>query len=1205
MLSIHRVSIPLLPIYVSVLLSVGLALFPIGPVGSNTVLRGGVKSPEQITDLDVAIQPASKKRDLSAFISGLQFSNEIVQENLRPGNPASEWDINGGDSGLQGFATDISVNKGQTITFKIKTDAAVTAYHLDIYRMGYYNGEGARCVATVSPSTSPPQIQTACISDSMTGLTDCGNWAESASWTVPASEVSGVHIAKIVRGAHVQPEPLPGSHIIFVVRDDSGHSDLLFQTSDATWQAYNRTIGKSTYDYLEDPNPRALKVSYNRPFNTHNGRNGFFYSEYPMVRWLEANGYDISYFTGVDGDRRGSAILNHKVFLSVGHDEYWSGDQRANVETARNQGVNLAFFSGNEMFWKIRWESSIDGSSTTYRTLVVYKETHANAKSDPVCNAWSGTWRDPRFSPPGDGGRPENALTGQLFTVNDYRNDSISVSQSYGRTRFWRNTSFAELPQNTTGSTPQGTLGYEWDEPVDNGFLPSGLAKMSSTTLQVSTYLLDYGNNYGLGTATHHLTLYRQPGGGLVFGAGTVQWSWGLDDTHDVSPSSLLANRNMQQATVNLLADTGAQPGSLQPNLVSGSASTDTTPPSSIVSSPTNGATVQGDEVTISGTAVDSNGGVVSAVEVSVDGGTHWHPATGQETWNYVWRPTQFGSAIIKSRAVDDSGNTQIAVSSITITVAPPHQSNSIWTVSVSPAGIAGDPSAYELGVKFRSSVPGAITGVRYYKGAGNTGQHFGRLWDRQGNELAKADFIEDQSTGWQQVNFATPVPISADTTYIASYYDPNGHFAVSPEYFKAEFRGRFLRGLQDGEDGANSVYAYGQGFPTRTFVSTNYWVDVAFVPQSSLWTEPIGPAGIAGDPSAYELGVKFRSHVDGWVTGVRYYKGAGNTGQHFGRLWDTQGNELAKADFIENQSTGWQQVNFANPVPISAETTYIATYYDPNGHFAVSPEYFDSYSVENGFLKAPKDNDPVDGSNSVYAYAEGFPTQTFVSTNYWVDVAFVPRGNQLNSLLLNGAGAYVNVPYSASLNITGPLTLEAWIKTNSAFAQQGIIERYGQGPANDGGYALRLSGAGKLMFFTLQNNWVWDVLQGDTIITTGQWHHVAGVFDGQQLRVYVDGILDGSKLSTFTPTAGTTGVKIGARADDGAFSFNGLIDEARVTAAAVYCPNTNFTAAPKLTLLGNTTGLWKFDGRTTHDFSSKSNHGALVADASFSTSIP
>jgi hypothetical protein len=137
-----------------------------------------------------------------------------------------------------------------------------------------------------------------------------------------------------------------------------------------------------------------------------------------MVRWLERNGYDVSYTTGVDTDRRAAELLEHHVFLSVGHDEYWSGPQRANVEAARAAGVNMGFFSGNEVFWKTRWENS-------YRTVVTYKETHANAKIDPLANVWTGTWRDPRaFNP--EGGKPENGLTGTIFTVN-CRTDAMQV----------------------------------------------------------------------------------------------------------------------------------------------------------------------------------------------------------------------------------------------------------------------------------------------------------------------------------------------------------------------------------------------------------------------------------------------------------------------------------------------------------------------------------------------------------------------------------------------------------------------------------------------------------------------------------------------------------------------------------------------------------------------------------------------------------
>src|SRR5262249_54986470 len=154
-----------------------------------------------------------------------------------------------------------------------------------------------------------------------------------------------------------------------VVRDDASHSDLLFQTSDTTWQAYNQYGGFSLY---QGSPQRATKVSYNRPFATRGQSGGFgpsdwvFYGEYPTIRWLEANGYNVTYTSGVDSDRRGALIKNHKAFLSVGHDEYWSAAQRTNVEAARGASVHLAFLSGNEVFWKTRWEASTDGSSTPY-----------------------------------------------------------------------------------------------------------------------------------------------------------------------------------------------------------------------------------------------------------------------------------------------------------------------------------------------------------------------------------------------------------------------------------------------------------------------------------------------------------------------------------------------------------------------------------------------------------------------------------------------------------------------------------------------------------------------------------------------------------------------------------------------------------------------------------------------------------------------
>jgi hypothetical protein len=1039
------------------------------------------------------------------------ITSPIACENSKPGNPGGEWDVAGaGDLSLQGFATDFSVNKGETVRFKVKTTA--NAYRVDIYRMGHYGGLGARKIATVNPSAALPQNQPACIDQSSTtGLIDCGNWAESASWAVPTTAVSGVYFANLVR-----TDNGGNSHIIFVVRDDASTSAMLFQTSDTTWQAYNSYGGNSLYQGA--PAGRAYKVSYNRPFTTRGttpeARDFVWANEWPMIKWLEANGYDVTYTSGIDSDRRGHLIKNHKVFLSVGHDEYWSGPQRAHVEAARDAGVHLAFFSGNAVYWKTRWENSVDGSGTPFRTLVTYKETKANAKVDPAgAEMWTGTWRDPRFSPPADGGRPENALMGTMFQVQD--SAAIKVPAADGKMRLWRNTSVATLAAGTTATLTADTLGYEWDEDVDNGFRPAGLIRLSTTTENVAERLIDYGSTVAPGVSTHHLTMYKAPSGALVFGAGTIQWSWGLDGVHD-GPDSIPDVR-MKQATVNLFADMGVQPATLQAGLVAATKSTDTVAPTATITSPAAGATLSNaDSVVVTGTAVDTGGGRVGGVEVSVDGGTTWHPAIGRENWSYPMSAVGSGAVIIKVRATDDSGNIQAVPASVGVNVTCPCQ---LFSNNALPFTAATtDATAVEVGVKFRSDIDTNVTGIRFYKGTGNTGTHVGSLWNAAGAKLGSATFAGESATGWQQAFFATPVQITAGTTYVASYFAPNGHYSVDLNYFATSIDSAPLHALQNGTDGPNGVYRYGSasGFPTESYSASNYWVDVivsndlgpdttppavtgtvpaagaagvgtvtpvratfsesvqpatvslvlrdpannavagsvaydgpsrtatltpaaplaatttftatvsgakdiagntmatshswtfttgtpAGVCPCTIWNDAAAPASSVSGGSALELGVKFRSDADGFITGIRYYKPAGTTGTRTGSLWSTAGTRLATATFVSETASGWQQVSFSSPVAVTANTTYVASYYSPSGAYAYSDGYFATAGVDSPPLHALANG--ADGMNGLYVYgASGFPRQSYNASNYWVDVVFVTSAATTTTTTVPGA---------------------------------------------------------------------------------------------------------------------------------------------------------------------------------------------------------
>ncbi len=1021
--------------------------------------------------------------------------NPVACENSKPGTPQSTWDTGTGDASIQGFATNMSVNIGGTIQFKINTPS--TAYHIDIYRIGYYQGNGARLIATINPSVSLPQTQPACLTDPSTELVDCGNWAVSASWNVPSTAVSGVYMARLTRTDNTDDNQIP-----FVVRDDSSHSALIYQTSDTTWQAYNTWGGNSLYTGGNGP---AFKVSYNRPFATRTGSTNedfFMSAEYPMVRWLEANGYDMSYQSGIDTDRSGSLLLNHKTFLSVGHDEYWSGQQRANVEAARAAGVNLAFFSGNEVFWKTRYEPSIDGSNTSYRTLVCYKETAYNAKTDPT-STWTGTWVDPRFSPPSDGGRPQNALTGTLFTAQG-ANDPMSVPAADGKFRFWRNTSMATLAPGTTGTLPNGVVGYEFDTDADNGFRPAGLFDLASGTTAEPAVASHYGTSFAAGNATHNMTMYRASSGALVFGAGTIRWSWGLDATHDGAGPA--ANLAMQQATVNVLADMSAQPGTPAANLVAATKSTDTTAPTAAVTTPASGATVgNGNVLSISGTATDTGGGVVAAVEVSVDGGTTWHRANGTTSWSYTSSLGGTGSQSILVRAADDSGNVQATPTSRSVNVVCPCSMFGLSTTPANPS--SGDPSAIEVGAKFTSDSNGWITGVRFYKGAGNTGTHIGNLWTSSGQLLSTVTFTNETATGWQQATFSAPVPVTAGTTYVVSYFAPVGNYSDDAGFFTAATGPGPLHGLANGSSGGNGVYRVGSDvFPIQTSGADNYWVDAVlstsapsdtvpptvlsqnpssgatsvpanttpsvtfseavqpatiaftltgpgttsvagsvayntttntatFTPSAplaagttftasvsgvkdiagntmvgttqwtfksavsnppgvcpcSIWSDSATPAFVTeNDAHALELGVRFSADTAGSITGIRFYKGPQNTGTHTGTLWSSTGTKLATATFTNESASGWQTVTFSSPVTISAGTTYVASYHTNTGFYSDTPGQFTSAGVDNSPLHAPATSSGA--GNGLYLYgASGFPSSTYQGTNYWVDVVFSP----------------------------------------------------------------------------------------------------------------------------------------------------------------------------------------------------------------------
>ena len=141
-----------------------------------------------------------------------------------------------------------------------------------------------------------------------------------------------------------------------------------------------------------------------------------------------------------------------------------------------------------------------------------------------------------------------------------------------------------------------------------------------------------------------------------------------------------------------------------------------------------------------------------------------------------------------------------------------------------------GDGGAVELGVRFQSSQAGTVTGIRFYKAAANTGTHVGTLWSETGVQQARATFTGEGASGWQSVLFSTPVAVTANTTYVASYHAPAGHYSVAGHAFDSVVANPPLTALADA-GGGNGLYRYtaAPDFPTSSFNATNYYVDVLY----------------------------------------------------------------------------------------------------------------------------------------------------------------------------------------------------------------------------------------------------------------------------------------------------------------------------------------------------------------------------------------
>jgi hypothetical protein len=448
--------------------------------------------------------------------------NPIQAENAQTGT--STWKYpEAVPPSIEGYASEASALPGDTLHFHISTRPRAN-YRIEIYRLGWYGGVGARLLAclpscaTDEPGSPQPQGSP----EGGTGLVRPG-WPVTDTLTIPPGWVSGYLLVRFV----LKTGQAATTYVI--LREmPTHHSAILVQVPVNTWQAYNGWGGLSLYEFDYSPNRRANHVSFDRPFAwLLQGAQNPLVWEYPTVRYLERMGYDISYQTDVDTHRNPGSLMQHRLILVNGHDEYWTKEMFDAFDGARNRGTNLAFMGANDAYWQVRYEDA-------ERTIVSYKSF-----VDPIADPGLKTVRFRELSPP----RYECTLIGIQhqggllnWPVGDY-----TVSPTVLADPWLANTGFR------SGDTIRGVVSVEVDTIPSNG----------SPTLSCTHPLTVFfhrelgGDTRGNADAIR----YVDPSGARVFASGSHQFSWALDGFRAGSGENVPADPRVQKFMSNALAD--------------------------------------------------------------------------------------------------------------------------------------------------------------------------------------------------------------------------------------------------------------------------------------------------------------------------------------------------------------------------------------------------------------------------------------------------------------------------------------------------------------------------------------------------------------------------------------------------------------------------------------------------------------------------
>lgn len=341
----------------------------------------------------------------------------IITENLRRGS--DRWCIpRAAGFGIAGYADRVSARLGDVVTLYVRAKAA--RYHVEAYRLGYYQGLGGRLIwfsPTMNSQRQPPPVR-----DEATNLVQAP-WSPSVRFEVTSEWPPGSYLLKLVGGDGSQ------SYVPLVIRDDHSRAALVLQHSAITWQAYNDWGGYNLYHGPRDwqsvrarPRPdRARIVSFDRPYSEHRGAASLLSDEQVLVSLVERLGLDVTYWTDLDLHERPKLLQHHRALIVAGHDEYWSKRMRNSAMAARDQGVNIALLAANTDYRQVRVAASPLGRD---RLVIGYKSASEDPLSKRNPSLATVEWRNPPIL------RPESDLNGALYQCNPVNADMVVLDAS-------------------------------------------------------------------------------------------------------------------------------------------------------------------------------------------------------------------------------------------------------------------------------------------------------------------------------------------------------------------------------------------------------------------------------------------------------------------------------------------------------------------------------------------------------------------------------------------------------------------------------------------------------------------------------------------------------------------------------------------------------------------------------------------------------